>query len=462
MNNNEYYTITTLESEHPGRNRLSTFIVTGLAGVAILGAAKGVETIANHATVVAGPDTCTDGGHQLLDLDGQSFDQIANEQKALRKYDMDGTGLAQANPTLAELNPVGGTDSKIRFKGKVCLTLTGPQVPGIIRVDGKTTVSKYAAENYLTLAQLKSMNPGVSAASTQVLPRGKILKVAKNPDMSLFMREMTEPDLRTVVAEIYPDDLAKQKALSAKIKTVNTVLDDGKALAKGVHAFLPPVPDKDNPELGKENVTNAAIELEYADTYKKLGVDQVVAPQVKKPLKVASKPASTALQKAKKMAALGGKWGREGKLMLRFLKLDLSPVQACGAIGSMDGESGLEPQRVQNGFAGGPLSQVVPDSIRGGKGGYGVAQWTSEWRVDYLESDAAKHHEPVDDFDFQADHIIRELTRSYPKVLTELRSAHTIPQATDVWTFGYENPGVPHEARRIRLTQSCIDEYDQM
>lgn len=287
MGNNRIYDITTLGPDAAGENRthdrISTIAVSLGAVVFAASVGAGIHAVGDTAKKPKHADACTDGGHQLVDIDEQSTwsayaDEFSSDSSAFgRAYDISPASLALANSSITiykDGNPV----NDIAYTGEACLTLPGPDVPGIIRVDGRTSVTEYADKNYKSISELKKLNPGIKNGS-QILSEGQVLKIAAKPDMSLFKRNMAEPDLRAVVAVVHPNDLAKQKALSDKIKADNPdIFDDGRALVRGEVAYLPPK------KPGVAGVTVAKIIAEYGPTYAQLGENQQITPQETKPV----------------------------------------------------------------------------------------------------------------------------------------------------------------------------------
>ena len=132
---------------------------------------------------------------------------------------------------------------------------------------------------------------------------------------------------------------------------------------------------------------------------------------------------------------------------------------ACGVAGLMGNlyaESELKANNLQNSFNkklnimdeeytmlvdGGHYPDFVTD-----KAGYGLAQWTFWSRKQTLLDYARGHKKSIGDLRMQLDFLWKELNESYPAVLTVLKSADSVKQASDAVLLWYERPADQSDA----------------
>ena len=136
---------------------------------------------------------------------------------------------------------------------------------------------------------------------------------------------------------------------------------------------------------------------------------------------------------------------------------------ACGAAGLMGNlyaESGLKANNLQNSFNkklnimdeeytmlvdGGHYPDFVTD-----KAGYGLAQWTFWSRKQALLDYAREHKKSIGDLQMQLDFLWKELNESYRAVLTVLKSADSVKQASDAVLLWYERPADQSDAVMVK------------
>lgn len=148
-----------------------------------------------------------------------------------------------------------------------------------------------------------------------------------------------------------------------------------------------------------------------------------------------------------------------------------NPYGVAGLMGNLYAESGLRPDNLQNTYEkklggsdasytaavdNGSYSNFVKDSA-----GYGLAQWTYWSRKQNLLNFAKERGASISDLDMQLDFLMKEL-KGYSSVLTTLRTATSVREASDVVLTKYERPANQSEAaqaRRASYGQKYYDEY---
>jgi hypothetical protein len=102
-----------------------------------------------------------------------------------------------------------------------------------------------------------------------------------------------------------------------------------------------------------------------------------------------------------------------------------------------------------------------PDFVKD-KAGYGLAQWTFWSRKEALLSFARTRGSSIGDLSMQLDFLWKELTESYPAVLTVLKGTETVREASDAVLLWYERPADQSEAvmaKRASYGQGFYDKY---
>lgn len=147
-----------------------------------------------------------------------------------------------------------------------------------------------------------------------------------------------------------------------------------------------------------------------------------------------------------------------------FVQKGLTDKQSSGIIGNLQAESGMNPKQNQGG--GGP--------------GRGIAQWEVGGRWDVLLSFAKKEGRDPFSLELQLNFVWHELTeRGYKAVLGNLKRTTDIADAMNQFLGpirydnsqpadplyesrrkgGFENPGKPHAARRLKNAQQIQKLY---
>lgn len=147
-----------------------------------------------------------------------------------------------------------------------------------------------------------------------------------------------------------------------------------------------------------------------------------------------------------------------------------NPFGAAGMMGNLYAESGLNPQNLQNSFerklqyTDATYTAAVDSGAYGGfvfdGAGYGLAQWTYWSRKNRLLSMAREQGRSVGDLDLQLDVLWAELQAS-KGILSALRNARTVREASDVILTQYERPRDQSEAVKVKRAKYGQRYYDQ-
>lgn len=144
----------------------------------------------------------------------------------------------------------------------------------------------------------------------------------------------------------------------------------------------------------------------------------------------------------------------------------------AGLMGNLYAESALRSNNLQNsyevklGYAdavytsavdNGTYTNFVKDSA-----GYGLAQWTYWSRKQALLDYAKAQKKSIGDFDMQLDFLWKELAQSYASVVSELKSAKSVLEASNVVLTKFERPadqGTSVQKKRAEYGQKYYDKY---
>lgn len=122
----------------------------------------------------------------------------------------------------------------------------------------------------------------------------------------------------------------------------------------------------------------------------------------------------------------------------------------AGLMGNLYAESGLQPNNMENAYEkklgyndssytnavdNGTYTNFVHDAC-----GYGLAQWTYHTRKQNLLNYAKAHNKSIGDIDMQLAFLIQELNVNYPGVMSTLKNATSIREASDKVLKHFENP----------------------
>lgn len=144
----------------------------------------------------------------------------------------------------------------------------------------------------------------------------------------------------------------------------------------------------------------------------------------------------------------------------------------AGLMGNLFAESALDSKNLQNSYEKklGYTNSTYTDAVDSGKyanfvndsAGYGLAQWTYWSRKQNLLNYAKSTGRSIGDLEMQLDFLFKELSESYASVLTVLKSATSILQASNAVLIKYERPADQSEAaqaKRASYGQTYYNKY---
>lgn len=155
-----------------------------------------------------------------------------------------------------------------------------------------------------------------------------------------------------------------------------------------------------------------------------------------------------------------------------FHEKGLNDYGVAGLMGNLYAESGLMPNNLQNtgnkklgmtdaeyvkAVDNGTYKKFVKDSQ-----GFGLAQWTFWSRKQALLDYANTLGASIGDLNMQLNFLWKELTESYSGVLSVLRNASSILEASNAVLFDFERPANQNESvqrKRANLGQVYYDKY---
>jgi len=150
----------------------------------------------------------------------------------------------------------------------------------------------------------------------------------------------------------------------------------------------------------------------------------------------------------------------------------LNECGAAGLMGNLKAESALNPMNLQQTYErklghtdasytaavdAGTYTNFVKDSA-----GYGLAQWTYWSRKEKLLNYARSCKASIGDLEMQLCFLWKELSESYGSVLTTLKNAKTIREASDAVLLKYERPanqGTSVQQARAAYGQQFFDQF---
>lgn len=143
----------------------------------------------------------------------------------------------------------------------------------------------------------------------------------------------------------------------------------------------------------------------------------------------------------------------------------------AGLMGNLSAESGLEPNNMQDSYESslGFNDTTYTSAVDSGKYtnfendlvGYGLAQWTYSTRKKNLLNYAKSKGVSIGDLAMQLEFLIKELSESFPTVLSELKSATSVAGASNIVLTKFENPANQNslKSKRATLSQGVYDKY---
>lgn len=158
-----------------------------------------------------------------------------------------------------------------------------------------------------------------------------------------------------------------------------------------------------------------------------------------------------------------------------FLKSKgLNDYSCAGLMGNLSAESNLNSKNMENayerkfGYTDESYTQAVDngtitkEEFANHGFGYGLAQWTWHTRRRALYEYAKSHNKSIGDLTMQLEFLYKELSTSYKSVLSTLKNATSILEASNVVLFKFENPAdqsVSVQNYRASLGQKFYDKY---
>lgn len=158
-----------------------------------------------------------------------------------------------------------------------------------------------------------------------------------------------------------------------------------------------------------------------------------------------------------------------------FFKLKgLNDYACAGLMGNLSAESNLDPKNMENtyerklGYTDESYTQAVDngaitkEEFASHNFGYGIVQWTWHTRRRALYEYAKSKGTSIGDLTMQLEFLYKELSTSYKSVLSTLKNATSILEASNVVLFKFENPAdqsVKVQNLRASLGQKFYDKY---
>lgn len=147
-----------------------------------------------------------------------------------------------------------------------------------------------------------------------------------------------------------------------------------------------------------------------------------------------------------------------------------NPYGAAGAMGNIEAESGLRANNLQNSMEkrlemtdeeytaavdNGSYADFCTD-----RGGYGLCQWTSAGRKTGLLNFAKSRGVSIGNEDMQIEWLLHELRTSYKGVLSALKGAKSVKEASDVFMCNFERPANQSDANKAARAARGMKYYE--
>ena len=149
--------------------------------------------------------------------------------------------------------------------------------------------------------------------------------------------------------------------------------------------------------------------------------------------------------------------GDSSGIMNAVMTAGLSKTGAAGLVGNLSAESNLNPFASSAGYTPEQIKSMNRDQFLAAKGGFGIAQWTTNDRKaalwDYTHGD-------ITNLQKQIDFLVYEMKTKYPDVWKALcNNQISIAQAVKMVQDKYERPAKGKERTNIRM-QDAVHAYD--
>lgn len=141
----------------------------------------------------------------------------------------------------------------------------------------------------------------------------------------------------------------------------------------------------------------------------------------------------------------------------------LNEYAIAGLMGNLFAESGLNPKNLQNSYENilnmndnayvSAVDNGTYKNFAKDKAGFGLCQWTFITRKQALLNFARESGRSIGDLQMQLDFLWKELSESYPVVLTTLMTATSVRQASDSVLLDFERPANQSESVRKKRAE---------
>lgn len=134
---------------------------------------------------------------------------------------------------------------------------------------------------------------------------------------------------------------------------------------------------------------------------------------------------------------------------------------ACGMLGNMECESGIEPHRLQGDFTADrikswlyvndiDLGNISRETMSTDSRGLGLCQWTFHSRKAALYDFAKACGVSIADEEMQVNFALKELQKDFPELWTLLCTTDSIQKASDGICQKFENPAIKNYSDRLK------------
>lgn len=147
-----------------------------------------------------------------------------------------------------------------------------------------------------------------------------------------------------------------------------------------------------------------------------------------------------------------------------------NPYGAAGAMGNIEAESGLRANNLQNSMEKrlGMTDEEYTAAVDNGsyknfctdRGGYGLCQWTSAGRKTGLLNFARSRGVSIGNEDMQIEWLLHELRTSYKGVLSTLKTAKSVKEASDAFMCKFERPANQSDANKAARAARGMKYYE--
>ncbi len=150
----------------------------------------------------------------------------------------------------------------------------------------------------------------------------------------------------------------------------------------------------------------------------------------------------------------------------------MTDAGAAGVMGNLYAESGLRPNNLQNSYEGklGMADAEYTEMVDHGtyqnfgndRAGYGLCQWTYPTRKAALLAYAKSLGKSIGDLEMQLGFLMKELSTGYKSLLTLLKTATTVQEASDAFLLQFERPAdqsATVKSKRAGYGQTYYNKY---